>query len=91
MFPARIRAYNRISIFIAFFSLMAVGIAIESFYRRGGTTRNVVHVLLPVVFILAVLDQTTAAYRPTYEKTKAEFLSDRQFVNGIEASLPAGR
>jgi phosphoglycerol transferase len=82
-----IRAYNRISIFIAFFSLMAVGAALESLYRRAA---KILHVLLPVVFILAVFDQTTPAYLPKYESTKAEFLSDQQFVNGVEASLPAG-
>ena len=88
-----IRAYNRISVFIAFFALMAVGIAIENIYRTGAQIRNkprnILHVILPVALIIAVLDQTTAAYRPTFEKTKAEFLSDRQFVNGIEASMPA--
>jgi phosphoglycerol transferase len=82
-----IRAYNRISIFIAFFSLMAVGVALENSYRSAA---KILHVLLPVVFILAVFDQTTPAYLPKYESTKAEFLSDKQFVNGLEASLPAG-
>lgn len=83
-----IRAYNRISIFIAFFSLMAVAIIADSVYRRAA--RNILCVLLAVIFIVAFLDQTTRGYVPTYEKTRAEFLSDRQFVSSIEASLPAG-
>ena len=86
-----IRAYNRISIFIAFFSLMAVGIVVDRFYRRAATpARNVFYAVLTLAFIGAFLDQTTSAYVPTYEKTKAEFLSDQQFVRSIEAALPAG-
>lgn len=85
-----IRAYNRISIFIAFFSLMAIAIALESIYKRAAKARNILCLSLAVVLIGAVLDQTTSGYIPTYEKTKAEFLSDQQFVNSIEASLPQG-
>ena len=85
-----IRAYNRISIFIAFFSLMAVGIALESLYQRMAQARGIFYVLLAVAFAAALLDQTTQAYVPPYEKTKAEFFNDRQFINHIEASVPAG-
>ena len=85
-----IRAYNRISIFIAFFSFMAVAILVQSIYRRTAKTRSIFYFVLAVVLIGALLDQTTARYVPTYEKTKAEFLSDQQFVNRIEASLPSG-
>lgn len=85
-----IRGYNRISIFIAFFSLMAVAIIVDSVYKRAAKARNVFYVLLAVVFIGAFLDQTTPRFIPTYEKTKAEFVSDQHFVNRIEASLPAG-
>ena len=84
-----IRAYNRISIFIAFFSLMAVAIVLDSFYRRT-KAQTIVGVLLAVVLVAAVLDQTTSAFVPKYEQTKAEFLSDRHFVNNIEASMPQG-
>jgi len=85
-----IRAYNRISIFIAFFSLMAVGLGVEHIYRRTLKARSILYVVLAVAFVAAFLDQTTSAYVPTYEKTKAEFLNDRQFISHIEASVPAG-
>jgi phosphoglycerol transferase len=85
-----IRAYNRVSIFIAFFSLMAVAIIVDNFYKRAARTRHIFCGLLAVVFVVAFLDQTTRGYVPTYEKTRAEFVSDQQFVNSIEASLPAG-
>jgi phosphoglycerol transferase len=85
-----IRSYNRISICIAFFSLMAVAIGLDSIYRRTARVRSIFYVVLAVVFVFAFLDQTTAAYVPKYEKNKAEFLDDQQFVNQIESSVPAG-
>lgn len=83
-----IRAYNRISIFIAFVSLMAVAIGVDSLVRRAAKIRNILYALLAIAFVAALFDQTTPGYVPTYEKTRAEFLSDQQFVNSIEASLP---
>jgi hypothetical protein len=85
-----IRAYNRISICIAFFSLMAVAIGLESIYRSTAKGRSIIHLLLAVAFIACFLDQTTPGYVPAYRETKAEFLSDQQFVNGIETSVPPG-
>jgi phosphoglycerol transferase len=85
-----IRSYNRISICIAFFSLMAVASAVDSVYRRTARARSIFYVVLAVVFVGAFLDQTTSAYVPKYEKTKAEFVDDARFVNQIEASVPAG-
>ena len=83
-----IRSYNRIC--IAFFALMAVAIGVDSIYRRTSRARGIFYVVLAVVFVGAFLDQTTSAYVPKYEKTKAEFVEDQQFINQIEASVPAG-
>lgn len=85
-----IRCYNRISVYIAFFSFMAVGIGLEQIYRRTTKGRSIFYVLVAVVLTLGFLDQTSPWYVPYYEPNKAIFLSDREFVNRIEASLPAG-
>lgn len=85
-----IRAYNRISICIAFFSLMAVAIGLESIYRRAAKGRYVFYGLLAVALVGGFLDQTVAKSVPPFEVAKADFLSDRQFVNRIETSVPAG-
>jgi len=85
-----IRSYNRISVWIAFFSFTAVAVGLESIYRRTANARIVFCILLAVVFVGAFLDQTTSGYVPSYTATKAEFLSDDQFVKSIEASVPAG-
>jgi phosphoglycerol transferase len=89
-----IRCYNRLSIFIAFFSLMAIGIGLEKIYRRVSTPRSIFCLLVTLALIAGILDQTTPAYVPNYMPDhaviKAEYLSDEQFVNRIEASVPAG-
>ena len=87
-----IRCYNRISVYIAFFSLMAVAYGLESIYRRARTTktRAIFYVLLVVALIGGTLDQTSVWYVPFYAANKADFISDGTFVNNIEASVPAG-
>jgi len=87
-----IRCYNRISIYIAFFSLMAVAYGLESIYRRTRTTRSrsIFYLLLAVALIGGTWDQTSTWYIPTYAANKAEFGNDAEFVKRIEASIPAG-
>ena len=85
-----IRSYNRISVFIAFFSLTAVGIGLESVYSRSKKSVIIFYVVVAVVFGLAFLDQTTPAFIQDYGETKARFLNDEQFINSIEASVPSG-
>ena len=90
LFWSGIRSYNRISVFIAFFSLMAVGLGLENVCRRSQKHLIIVYVVLALVFVGAFLDQTTPAFIQDYDETKARFLNDQQFVNAIEASVPPG-
>ena len=90
LFWSGIRSYNRISVFIAFFSLMAVGIGLETVFRRSKQHLTIFYLAVALVFVLAFLDQTTPAFIQDYGDTKARFLNDQQFVNAIEASVPAG-
>ncbi len=87
----KIRAYNRISIFIAFFALFAVVILFDWLILKA-KEKNIVKsnsIILAVLFVIlaaGVLDQTTRM-SPS-EGIKQEYLSDRQFVSGIEKLLP---
>jgi phosphoglycerol transferase len=47
-------------------------------------------VLVALGLILGFLDQTTRWYVPAYAPTKVEFLSDKEFIDHIESSVPAG-
>ena len=85
-----IRAYNRISICIAFFSLMAVAIGLESIYRRTLKGQYVFYLVVAVALVVGFLDQTTPSYVPPFAAAKTDFLSDQQFVNSIETSVGPG-
>ncbi|HEY2961259.1 MAG TPA: hypothetical protein VGJ37_02515 [Pyrinomonadaceae bacterium] len=87
-----IRCYNRISVYIAFFSLMAVAIGLESVHRKTRTTkgRSILYSLIAMALIIGFLDQTSPWYVPYYAPNKADFVSDQQFVDRLEASVPAG-
>jgi hypothetical protein len=84
------RSWNRISIFIAFFALLAVALALSALERRLRTTpaRRVAFVAVLVVALAGgALDQTSAADVPPYESTAASFRSDGAFVQAIERRL----
>ena len=89
----QIRAYNRISVFIAFFSLVAVAVVLDTFYKslRSRKVRFGYLLILSVLIAVGVFDQTTTTFFfvPEYEKTKTEYLADSDFVKSIEAALPA--
>ena len=84
LISSSIRSYTRISTFIAFFSLLAIAVALEWIHQR---TRIAFYVLLVVVLAGGILDQTTRAYVPYYSGTKADFLSDEDFIKRVEASV----
>ena len=85
-----IRSYNRISVFIAFFSLMAVGLGLEKIHPKTTKGRAIFYPLMALALIVAFLDQTTPTWVPKYAAVKTEFLSDQEFVRGIEANVPQG-
>jgi hypothetical protein len=82
----QIRAWNRISVFIAFFSLAAVALLLEALRRRISAIAFAA--VLGAVLTIGVFDQTTAAYVPAYETVEAEYRSDREFVRSLEDRLP---
>jgi len=86
-----IRAYNRISVYIAFFSLFAVVLLLEDLEQRWGrskTVRCLFGGLLGVILLLGILDQTIPGFIPPYDQFRAEYTSDADFVRRIEASVP---
>jgi len=85
-----IRSYNRISNFVAFFCLMAVAIGLERIHPKTQMGRIIFYAVMAVALLAALLDQTIPQYRPDYSGTRAEYLSDAEFVNHIETSVPPG-
>jgi phosphoglycerol transferase len=88
-----IRAYNRMSVYIAFFSLIAVAWLLEKArerWLRGRSARALGIAGLTVLLALGVADQSSSAWVPSYAVNAVEYHSDRALVQAIEGSLPAG-
>jgi len=89
----QIRGVNRISIFIAFFSLLAVALFVDSFYKKyvnNKINKIIFNSLLTIVLLLGILDQTSPAFIPQYSEQQKTYLNDKIFVQKIERVLPAG-
>jgi hypothetical protein len=96
-----LRGYNRISVFIAFFSLVALGALCESWLarrklvgRRGIRFTAGAVALSLAVCAFAVFDQTpksiTFPGQPDRDQVKDQLASDRAFAESIERRLSRG-
>jgi phosphoglycerol transferase len=88
-----IRSYNRISIFIGLFALLAVGWSIDQLcdrLRHFEWMRVGAPSAIGLMTVLAVLDQTTDHYVPEYAQNEADFASDADFTRRLESSVPPG-
>jgi phosphoglycerol transferase len=88
-----IRAYNRISIYIAFFAFFAVVLLLENLqhiWARRGWRRLWFYALLGLILVLGTLDQTSTSghFVPPYVQLTQEYAADRAFIERIEAQLP---
>jgi phosphoglycerol transferase len=89
----QLRAWNRMSVFIAFFSFVAVALLLDKLRRRMGSApgrRVLFGAALAVVLVMGVLDQTTQRDVPAYRANAAQFHSDGDLVARIERVLPRG-
>jgi phosphoglycerol transferase len=82
----QIRSWNRLSVFIAFFSLAAVALLLGQLERRVRTP--VFAALLAGVLALGVYDQTTKAYVPAYDAVEAAWEEDDAFFSRLDDRLP---
>jgi len=87
-----LRAWNRLSIFIGFFALLAVALILPTLAERARVPRQRLALggVLTATLILGALDQTSPAYVPPYETIRQEYASDGRFVDELERRLPDG-
>ena len=85
------RCYNRISVYIAFLSLFTAALLLDALKRRMELRQYgtwMWHGSLAAVLLIGILDQTTTAFVPNYQESKAEDHNDAAFVKEIEAAVP---
>ena len=88
---SQIRGYNRMSIYIAFFSLFAVLLFLEELAQkmvRSKTSWWFFYGSLGLILLVGLLDQTTPSFVPPYKQLKAEYTNDADFIALIETSVP---
>jgi phosphoglycerol transferase len=78
----QLHAWNRISVFIAFFALLAVALLVD---RLRGPVAWAVAAALVVV---GAFDQTTGAMTPRYAQVGREWKSDGAWVAEVDSALP---
>ena len=86
------RCYNRISVYIAFISLFAIGLLLDRGTRdRLGTTGGKIGCGAVTLFLLAfgIFDETTPVFAPDYARAKQLFEQDERFVHSVDAVVPA--
>jgi hypothetical protein len=88
----QIRAWNRLSVFIAFFALTAVALLLTALTRRVRSPgrRALAGVLLGLLLLVGVLDQTSSLNIVDQRPVRGPWDNDRAFVRAIERQMPAG-
>lgn len=89
----QIRAYNRISIFIAFFALLTAGLGLERMMKWLAPRRHgpwLARAGLMMVLILGLLDQIPPGRAPAYAQVAAEHRNDVEFFSAAEARHSPG-
>lgn len=88
-----IRAYSRVSVFLAFLGLALIFSLIERalpWLEQRVKRSYAAHALCGVLLVLGVFDQMTPRFLPDYAARRATFDSDRDFIQKVEAAVPAG-
>ncbi|MEP7273794.1 MAG: hypothetical protein ABI882_20005, partial [Acidobacteriota bacterium] len=89
----QIRAYNRVIVFIAFFCFLSVALLLERGANRYATTprrRMIFYGMVTLLMAIGLFDQRSHRVIPDYPRLKSDFRQDADFVQKIQAVLPAG-
>lgn len=84
------RTWNRVSVFIAWFALVAAGVLLDRLWsrvrERGWSTPAIIGLTTTLV-AATVLDTTTPRRTPNHDFIHAKYLQDRRFFASVERGL----
>ncbi|QVL33665.1 hypothetical protein KIH39_07080 [Telmatocola sphagniphila] len=89
-----IRGYNRISVFIGLFALASVALFLNYLLTQRATTtvqKTLVGLLIALLTVLGVADQTTPRLMPHFENLKRRYTSDKEFTANVERDIEPGK
>lgn len=82
-----IRSYNRISIFISFFSIIVVVHLLDKMYKKFKFNKKIICVLSIFIIAIGIYDQTSNRFIPKYKEISIQYNEDKEFINKIEESV----
>lgn len=90
LISSSIRGWNRISIFIGFGALLTAFMLLQAACRGLQGRVPLAAAVAAAITAIGLYDQTVPACHTCNLQTKSAFELDRDFIRGIEQSLPAG-
>jgi phosphoglycerol transferase len=82
-----IRAWNRVSIFIGFGTLLIFFMYFDS-YLRSKVPKKILVLITVLIFMVGMLDSTVSPCKSCNQDLQREFESERKFIENIESILP---
>ena len=87
----KFHAPGRISIFVAFFSLVAVGVLLDAGIRRWADSRRwVAAAAAAAIVIVGIADQTTPLFVPRWDEVASAWREDEAYAETARETLPDG-
>lgn len=86
-----IRSYNRISVFISFFSIFLIVYILGEIYNsccKNIILKRMMLILGGFILILGIYDETSVRYVPNYYEIRTQFNADKKFIEEIEKNAP---
>lgn len=87
IFPT-IRSYNRVSVFIAFFSLCAFFLLLENWLKQKSIPKKFYYVIATVILTMGLLDQIPQHPFINETTNALQYHNDAIFIHKIEAAMP---
>lgn len=90
-FSPLLRGYNRISVYIAFFSFFAAALLLEEtrrYFQKTTIRKLFFYCIIGMVLVVGIMDLQSPSLIPAYAQTKQLYKTDSKFIKRIEAKMP---